>query len=262
MAVNRPRLMVCATRDPALGAMPRQRPRRGATCDGAVLPSAQTPQQRAVRPRRSGPTRGRMVACAPPTPAQRRHRPASTGRRVGCTLCIRVRGTRHNRSTSRRTAYASDALLRSMGASRLPPPEHTDPSETRGPPALLRVTSRSRPPTMTKERRSHNFARRPRRGARRARSASHTCADVNAVLVLSPVPHGTVRLVPLAQPGPVRSGPPRVLLLAHRGSGPCGEWQVRFLSSGIAASTFTWNAGTCPLVARRARPQPEPRPTV
>ena len=220
MALNSPRLMVSATRDPALGAMSRQRPRRGTTRDGTILPSTQTPQQRTVRPRRSSPARGRMVARAPRTPAQPRHRPTSTGRRIGCTLRIRVRGTRHNRSTSRRATHASDAILRSVGASRLRPRKHTDPPETRRPPTLLRVTSRSRPPTITERRRSHNVAPQPRRGARRARSASHTCSDVNAVLVLRPVPHGTVRFVPLAQPGPLRSGPPRVLLLAHSGSGP------------------------------------------
>ena len=41
VAVNDPRLMVSAARDSAVGSVPRQRSRRGATRDGAVLPSTQ-----------------------------------------------------------------------------------------------------------------------------------------------------------------------------------------------------------------------------
>jgi hypothetical protein len=63
-----------APRQPAVGAPPGQRPRRGATLHGAVLPACRGRDGGAPRHLEGCPARGRVVASAPGAPARGRRR--------------------------------------------------------------------------------------------------------------------------------------------------------------------------------------------
>ena len=96
LAVDDPRRLAGAPGQPAVGAVPRQRPRRRAAGDGALLPARRRAPRRHVRSPPRFRARGRVVARAPGASARRlrrrRGRRRPVDRRAVGPVRLRVRG--------------------------------------------------------------------------------------------------------------------------------------------------------------------------
>ena len=110
-------------RQPALGAVPRQRSRRRAALHGALLPPRGRAPRRDLRRGAGGAAGGRVVAGPSRPPAARGRRRGRAGRRPRRALRPRLRGARRRRPPGRAAAGARHAPLRPLGAGGLRPRE-------------------------------------------------------------------------------------------------------------------------------------------
>ena len=107
-----------AARQPAVGAVPRQRSRRRAALHGALLPARRRPPRRDLRRGAGRVAGGRVVAGAPRRPAPRDRRRGRAGRRSGRALRTRLRGAGRRRAPCGRSSARSPCATPTAGCRR------------------------------------------------------------------------------------------------------------------------------------------------